>query len=89
METAPPSAPLSHYLWLLRRHWWRILGVVTLCVAATAIIFAARAGLRIDRDCRYRSPDAQRHNRAAVDGVVVVAVAGRTNRKALAARSTR
>jgi uncharacterized protein involved in exopolysaccharide biosynthesis len=38
METAPASVPLSHYLWLLRRHWWKILGFVVLSVAATAII---------------------------------------------------
>jgi polysaccharide biosynthesis transport protein len=38
METAPASVPLSHYLWLLRRHWWKILAFVALAVAATAIV---------------------------------------------------
>ena len=24
-ERANSSVPLSHYLWILRRHWWKIL----------------------------------------------------------------
>ena len=34
------SVPLSHYLWILRRHRWKILGFVLGCVAATIIISA-------------------------------------------------
>ena len=29
------SAPLSHYLWILRRHRWRMLAFITFVVAAT------------------------------------------------------
>jgi len=38
VETALPAVPLSHYLWLLRRHWWKILGFVVLSVAAAVVI---------------------------------------------------
>src|ERR1039457_2975839 len=34
------AVPLSHYLWILRRHRWKILGFVLGCVAATVIISA-------------------------------------------------
>src|SRR5579859_8196791 len=39
-ETEPdePTVPLSHYLWILRRHRWKILSFVFFCVAATAIV---------------------------------------------------
>src|ERR1041384_5409050 len=37
-ETAPQSAPLSHYLWILRRQWWKITLFVALAVAATFTI---------------------------------------------------
>jgi len=33
-----PKLPLSHYLWLLKRHRWKILFFVTLSVLATLII---------------------------------------------------
>src|ERR1022692_2533781 len=42
-DTEPPdqsAVPLSHYLWILRRHRWKILGFVLGCVAATIIISA-------------------------------------------------
>jgi succinoglycan biosynthesis transport protein ExoP len=32
--------PLAHYLWILRRHRWKILGFIIGCVAATIIISA-------------------------------------------------
>jgi succinoglycan biosynthesis transport protein ExoP len=37
---APPEnvVPLSHYVWILRRHRWKILAFVLGCVAATIII---------------------------------------------------
>ncbi|MBZ5619300.1 MAG: polysaccharide biosynthesis tyrosine autokinase [Acidobacteriia bacterium] len=38
VEAAPASVPLSHYLWILRRHWWRILLFVGCTVAATLVI---------------------------------------------------
>src|SRR4051794_29565381 len=38
VEPAPAPVPLSHYLWLLRRHWWKIFGFVILSVAAAVII---------------------------------------------------
>ena len=40
-DTEPPdqsAVPLSHYLWILRRHKWKILGFVLGCVVATVII---------------------------------------------------
>ena len=39
-RTAPPAppAPAAHYLWMLRRHWWKCLACVAGCVIATAII---------------------------------------------------
>src|SRR3954451_16045594 len=33
-----PAVPLSHYLWLLRRHWWKIVGFVALSVTAAVIV---------------------------------------------------
>jgi capsular exopolysaccharide synthesis family protein len=33
-----PAVPLSHYLWLLRRHWWKILAFVALSVTAAVIV---------------------------------------------------
>lgn len=35
-----PSVPLSHYLWILRRHRWKILSFVFGCVLATLIVSA-------------------------------------------------
>src|SRR4051794_32778708 len=56
MEMAPAAVPLSHYLWLLRRHWWKILGFVVLSVAAAVIvssrlvpIYESTATVDIDR----------------------------------------
>jgi len=40
-ETEPldqSAVPLAHYLWLLRRHCWKILAFVIGCVAATVIV---------------------------------------------------
>ena len=37
-EPQEPVVPLSHYLWILRRHRWKILAFVVTCVAATLII---------------------------------------------------
>ena len=41
-EFAPetPSVPLSHYLWILRRHQWRIAAFVATCVLVTAVVSA-------------------------------------------------
>src|ERR1022692_3646408 len=42
-DAEPPdqsAVPLTHYLWILRRHCWKILGFVLGCVAATVIISA-------------------------------------------------
>lgn len=40
MDNEPDSAsvPLSHYLWILRRHVWLIAAFVTACVIATFIV---------------------------------------------------
>src|SRR5580700_11215195 len=37
-EPEGPSVPLSHYLWILRRHVWKILVFVVTCIAATFVI---------------------------------------------------
>jgi len=37
-DTPVPAVPLSHYLWLLRRHWWKILAFVALSVTAAVIV---------------------------------------------------
>jgi len=40
-DTEPPdqsAVPLSHYLWILRRHRWGIIGFVLGCVALTVIV---------------------------------------------------
>jgi len=48
--------PLSHYLWILRRHKWRIVAFVLVCVASTVVvssrltpIYEATATIDIDR----------------------------------------
>lgn len=33
-----PTVPLSHYLWIIKRHRWRILAFIVTCVLATFII---------------------------------------------------
>ena len=38
MEPEPPALPLSHYLWILRRHWWRIAAFVAASVTATLLV---------------------------------------------------
>jgi capsular exopolysaccharide synthesis family protein len=55
-EPAEPAVPLSQYLWILKRHRWRILGAVAICVIGTAIVSArltpvyeATATIDIDR----------------------------------------
>ena len=52
-----PAASVSHYIWLVRRHCWRILLFVTACVSATVIVssrmtpvYEATATVDIDRD---------------------------------------
>jgi hypothetical protein len=37
-EPEEPTLPLSHYLWILKRHRWKILSFVFTCVVATLII---------------------------------------------------
>src|ERR1039458_8635093 len=37
-EAEAPSVPLSHYLWIFRRNWWKIMLFVACSVAATAVI---------------------------------------------------
>src|SRR5579883_680717 len=55
-EAADPVVPLSHYMWILRRHKWRILAFVAACVTATVIvsarltpIYEATATIDVDR----------------------------------------
>ncbi len=37
-EPAEPAVPLTHYLWILRRHRWKILSFVAVSVLATFIV---------------------------------------------------
>jgi polysaccharide biosynthesis transport protein len=37
VDPESPKVPLSHYLWILRRHRWKILAFVATCMLATAI----------------------------------------------------
>src|SRR6266849_3176082 len=37
-EPEEPAVPLSHYLWILKRHRWKILAFVSACVVATLIV---------------------------------------------------
>ncbi|MEO8127366.1 MAG: polysaccharide biosynthesis tyrosine autokinase [Bryobacteraceae bacterium] len=38
MESAPAQVALSHYLWLVKRHWWKILLFVGCSVAGTLVV---------------------------------------------------
>ena len=55
-ESEEPVVPLSHYLWILRRHKWRIMTFVAACVLSTVIIskrltpiYEATATIDVDR----------------------------------------
>jgi capsular exopolysaccharide synthesis family protein len=55
-EPEAPSVPLSHYLWILRRHLWKIVAFVATCVLATTVvsarlqpIYESTATVNIDR----------------------------------------
>lgn len=55
-ESDAPAIPLSHYLWILRRHLWKILLFVVACVAATYVtskrltpIYESSSVIDIDR----------------------------------------
>lgn len=55
-DSEETSVPLSHYLWILSRHKWRILAFVVGCVIATMVvssritpIFESTASIDIDR----------------------------------------
>src|SRR6476646_5204604 len=55
-EAQPSHVPVAHYLWILRRHAWRILGFVFAVVLGTAIvslrltpIYESTATVDIDR----------------------------------------
>ena len=39
-EPQTPSVPLSHYLWILRRHRWKMAAFVATCVLVTAVVSA-------------------------------------------------
>src|ERR1700752_2629288 len=56
VEAVAASVPLSHYLWILRRHWWRILLFVGCAVTSSLVvsmrmfpIFESTATIDIDR----------------------------------------
>jgi capsular exopolysaccharide synthesis family protein len=40
LEPEAPPVPLSHYLWVLRRHRWKMVAFVVTCVLATAVVSA-------------------------------------------------
>jgi capsular exopolysaccharide synthesis family protein len=55
-ESAPAHVPLTHYLWILRRHGWKMLGFVALVVLCTVVvslrltpIYESTATIDIDR----------------------------------------
>lgn len=55
-ELEAPKVPLSHYLWILRRHLWKILAFVAACVLATFVvtsrikpIYESTATIYVDR----------------------------------------
>ena len=55
-ESEEASIPLSHYLWILKRHRWKILSFVVACVLATLVvssrltpIYESTATVDIDR----------------------------------------
>ena len=55
-EPEESVVPLSHYFWILRRHKWRILAFILVCVASTVIvssrltpIYEATASIDVDR----------------------------------------
>jgi capsular exopolysaccharide synthesis family protein len=55
-EAEAPAVPLSHYLWILRRHAWKIVAFVVTCVLGTFIIssrlrpiYESTATIDIDR----------------------------------------
>src|SRR4030081_364129 len=55
-EAHEPTVPLSHYLWILKRHRWKILAFVATCVISTLIvslrltrIYESTAVIDIDR----------------------------------------
>jgi capsular exopolysaccharide synthesis family protein len=39
-EPEPPAVPLTHYLWILNRHRWKIIAFIAVCVLITAIVSA-------------------------------------------------
>ena len=56
IEPDAPAVPLSHYLWILRRHVWKIVASVATCLLATFIvsarlqpIYQATATVDVDR----------------------------------------
>ncbi|MCP5111526.1 MAG: polysaccharide biosynthesis tyrosine autokinase [bacterium] len=55
-EPEEPALPLSHYLWILKRHRWRVAAFVIACVTATFVvstriqpIYESTATIDIDR----------------------------------------
>jgi len=56
LEPAPEVVPLSHYLWILRRNWWRIMLFVVCSVTGTVVlsnrlvpVYESTATIDIDR----------------------------------------
>ena len=39
-EPETPAVPLSHYLWILRRHLWKIVAFVAACMLVTFVVSA-------------------------------------------------
>src|SRR5580693_5078016 len=40
VEPEASAVPLSHYLWILRRHLWKMVAFVLVCVVATLVVSA-------------------------------------------------
>src|SRR5450631_4478716 len=37
-ESAESGLPLTHYLWIVKRHLWKIIAFVTLCTISTYLV---------------------------------------------------
>lgn len=55
-DGSQPAMPLSHYLWIIRRHRWKISGFIAACVLASVIVssrltpvYEATATIDVDR----------------------------------------
>ena len=61
IEPNAPAVPLSHYVWILRRHFWKIAAFVAICVLATFILSSRMTPIYESTttiDVNYQAPSA-------------------------------